>query len=208
VNSIMMPSRSGGHRHVHAREAEFSCNALTGFNFGDGHMHDEHLIRSIQKLVGFKPGEFMVVWIESEPWGPKRGRQEYWIMDAAVGVIERGSFSVKEAVTTQPWLPDGPISTQVDWQLEGYERVRYPPQPRRRRSPEKARTRRARRSCRRWREREHGGDGRQRARRARRRSHPARDGVAHARPPPWDRPSTAARCATARTWRSSTARAG
>jgi hypothetical protein len=48
-------------------------------------------------------------------------------MDAAVGVVERGSWAVKDAVTEIPWLPDGPIATHVDWRLEGYERVSYSP---------------------------------------------------------------------------------
>lgn len=127
LNSLMMKTIGADLDHYTPREAEFSCNALTGFNFGDGHFHDEHLIRSIQKQCHFEPGEFMVCWIESEPWGPKRGTQDYWIMDAAVGVIERGSFKVEDCVKVQPWLPDGPIPTDVTWTLDGYERVSYPP---------------------------------------------------------------------------------
>jgi hypothetical protein len=105
------------------REAEFSCNAIVGFNFGDGHLHNQHLIRAIQKRCQFAPGEFIVAWVESEPvFG---GRQQDWVMDAAVGVVERGSWSVKDAVKEIPWLPDGPIPVQVDWRLEGYERLSY-----------------------------------------------------------------------------------
>ena len=66
---------------------------------------------------------------QAEPWGPKRGRQEYFIMDAAVGVIERGSFKVEDCVKVQPWLPDGPIPTDVTWKLDSYQRVSYPPAP-------------------------------------------------------------------------------
>jgi hypothetical protein len=105
------------------REAEFSCNAVTGFNFGDGHFHDERLIAAIQKRCGFAPGEFIVVWVESVAIG--RGRQHYKVIDAAVGVVERGSWKVAEAVAEQPWLPNGPIATQVDWRMPGYERVRH-----------------------------------------------------------------------------------
>jgi hypothetical protein len=46
-------------------------------------------------------------------------------MDAAVGVVERGSWTVKDAVKEIPWLPNGPIPVHVDWRLEGYERVSY-----------------------------------------------------------------------------------
>ena len=30
------------------REAEFVCNSLIGFNFGDGHLHNEDLIEAVQ----------------------------------------------------------------------------------------------------------------------------------------------------------------
>jgi hypothetical protein len=105
------------------REAEFSCNAIVGFNFGDGHLHDQHLIRAIQKRCQFAPGEFIVVWVESEPvWG---GRQKYWVMDSAVGVIETGSWSVNDAVSEKNWLPNGPIPVKVQTRMAGYERVSY-----------------------------------------------------------------------------------
>ena len=45
--------------------------------------------------------------------------------DAGVGVVERGSWSVKEAVEQKPWLPDGPIPLQVDWRKPGYQRVSH-----------------------------------------------------------------------------------
>ena len=31
------------------REGEFVCNSLIGFNFGDGHLHDEDMIAAVQK---------------------------------------------------------------------------------------------------------------------------------------------------------------
>jgi hypothetical protein len=46
------------------------------------------------------------------------------VIDAAVGIVERGTWVVAEAVAQQPWLPGGPISTSVEWRLDGYERVR------------------------------------------------------------------------------------
>jgi hypothetical protein len=123
LNSVMMNQLGDDIDTYTLREAEFMCNAIVGFNFGDGHMHDERLIRAIQRKVQFEPGEFVVVWVESEP--AYRGRQQYWVMDAAVGIVERGSWSVKEACEALNWLPDGPISTQVDYRMPGYERISY-----------------------------------------------------------------------------------
>ncbi|MGV9564129.1 DUF3556 domain-containing protein [Streptomyces sp. NPDC003480] len=93
------------------REAEFGCNSLIGFNFGDGHLHDEDLIRAVQRRVGFAPGEWIIVWVESQAIHSKV--QHYKVIDAALGVIERGHWKVADAVNEQPWLPNGPIPLTV-----------------------------------------------------------------------------------------------
>jgi uncharacterized membrane protein YkgB len=95
------------------REAEFVCNSLIGFNFGDGHLHNEDLIAAVQTQACFQPGELVVVWVESQP--VHRGDQAYKVIDAALGVIERGTWQVADAVAEQPWLPNGPIPMQVIW---------------------------------------------------------------------------------------------
>jgi len=123
MNSVMMNQLGDDIDHYELREAEFMCNMLVGFNFGDGHLHNQHLINAIQKRVQFAPGEFIVVWVESEP--VFNGHQQYWVMDAALGVVERGSWRVKDAVDAINWLPDGPIPVKVDYRLPGYQRVRY-----------------------------------------------------------------------------------
>ncbi|WAM14903.1 DUF3556 domain-containing protein [Rhodococcus sp. JS3073] len=98
------------------REAEFSCNSLVAFNFGDGHLHNEFLIAALQRRCNFAPGEFVVAWIESQPI--HKGIQEYKVIDAALGVIERGTYKVSDAIAEQPWLPNGPIPFDVQWTLD------------------------------------------------------------------------------------------
>ncbi|MTE13492.1 DUF3556 domain-containing protein [Nocardia aurantiaca] len=95
------------------REAEFTCNSLIGFNFGDGHLHNEDLIAAVQSEARFEPGELVIVWVESQAWGSKV--QHYKVIDAALGVVERGAWKVADAVAEQPWLPNGPIPVQVTW---------------------------------------------------------------------------------------------
>ncbi|GED99177.1 DUF3556 domain-containing protein [Gordonia crocea] len=95
------------------REAEFACNSLVAFNFGDGHFHNEDLIRALQSRCQFKPGEFLVAWVESQPI--HRDYQEYKLIDAALGVIERGTWKVADSANSQPWLPDGPVPRTVTW---------------------------------------------------------------------------------------------
>jgi hypothetical protein len=99
------------------REGEFVCNSLIGFNFGDGHLHDADMIAAVQREAAFEPGELVVVWVESQAWGSNV--QHYQVIDGALGVIERGTWKVTDAVAEQPWLPNGPIPTDVTWSLSG-----------------------------------------------------------------------------------------
>ena len=101
------------------REAEFGCNSILGFNFGDGHMHNLDFVNAVQKRVGFAPGEWIVVWVESQAIHSKV--QHYQVIDAALGVIERGHWTVADAVNEQPWLPNGPIPLTVTWTAQQAE---------------------------------------------------------------------------------------
>ncbi len=126
LNSVMINQLEEDIDTYALREGEFTCNAIVGFNFGDGHLHDRRMIEAVQKRCRFAPGELIVVWAESEALGS--GRQNYLVIDAAVGVVERGSWAVKEAVSEQPWLPNGPIPTVVTYRMPGYKRVSHAPQ--------------------------------------------------------------------------------
>jgi hypothetical protein len=124
LNSILINQLGGDIDRYTLREAEFSTNCIVGFNFGDGHLHDHRFIESIQRRCGFAPGEFMVAWVESQP--VHKNYQRYQVIDAAIGVVERGTYLVADAVTEQPWLPNGPIPLTVEWRLEGYQRISHP----------------------------------------------------------------------------------
>ncbi|MEU6777055.1 DUF3556 domain-containing protein [Streptomyces sp. NPDC046759] len=95
------------------REGEVGANLVVGWNFGDGHLHDDQLIEAIQRRLHFAPGEFVVFWVESQPI--HRPLQEYFVMDAALGIVERGRWDVRDLVDQQPWLPSGPIPLEVTW---------------------------------------------------------------------------------------------
>ena len=49
------------------REAEFVCNSMIGFNFGDGHLHDEDLIAAVQQRGRLRAGR-----IASSPGSSRR----------------------------------------------------------------------------------------------------------------------------------------
>jgi hypothetical protein len=109
------------------REAEFVCTTLVGWQFGDGHLHNEQTIEAVQKRCNFAPGEVVIVWIESQPI--HRKTLEYKVIDPAVGVVERGWYDVDDAVSEQPWLPNGPIRHTITWQKAGYEPAGDYPHP-------------------------------------------------------------------------------
>ncbi|MGN6722674.1 MAG: DUF3556 domain-containing protein [Marmoricola sp.] len=82
-------------------DGERICSTALGWNFGDGHMHNEQLIEALQKRCQFEPGEVRVVLIDAQPL--HRQRQEYRLVDAATGEFERGYVEVADMVVRQPW---------------------------------------------------------------------------------------------------------
>ena len=49
------------------REGELVAGVVLGYNFGDGHFHNEHLLEAVQERCRFEPGELRVVMLESQP---------------------------------------------------------------------------------------------------------------------------------------------
>lgn len=91
-------------------DGERICSTAIGWNFGDGHMHNEQLIAAMQKRCHFEPGEVRVVLLDAQPI--HRQTQAYRLVDAATGEFERGHVQVADMVTRQPWADDLPV--QVD----------------------------------------------------------------------------------------------
>jgi len=93
-------------------EGEVLCSMVLGWNFGDGHMHNECFIEALQQRCGFEPGEVRVVILDAQPI--HRQRQEYRLVDAATGEFERGYCDVADMVVNQPWADDIPVYVQTD----------------------------------------------------------------------------------------------
>ncbi|AIJ26180.1 MULTISPECIES: DUF3556 domain-containing protein [Amycolatopsis] len=93
------------------REGEFAAGMVLGWNFGEGHLHNQQLIDAVQQRCNFAPGELRVIMLESQPI--QRQRQHYRIVDAATGQLEEGYVAVKDMVTRQPWLDDQDPSIPV-----------------------------------------------------------------------------------------------
>ncbi|GLP74098.1 membrane protein [Mycobacterium antarcticum] len=96
-------------------EGERLCSTAIGWNFGDGHMHNEQLITAMQERCHFDPGEVRVVLLDAQPI--HKQQQEYRLVDAATGEFERGYVRVADMVTRQPWADDVPV--HVTWSVNG-----------------------------------------------------------------------------------------
>ncbi len=95
-------------------DGERICSTAIGWNFGDGHMHNEQLIAALQERCHFEPGEIRVLLLDAQPI--HKQRQEYRLVDAATGEFERGYVEVADMVTRQPW--DDTVPVHMTWSKE------------------------------------------------------------------------------------------
>jgi hypothetical protein len=87
-------------------EGEVMAGLALGWNFGEGHLHSEQLLSSVQAQCGFDGGELRCIFLESQPLG--RSTLAYRIVDAKTGPIEAGEVSIAELCSSQPWMASRP----------------------------------------------------------------------------------------------------
>ena len=96
------------------REGETVAGPLIGWNFGEGHLHNEQLVKAVQRRCGLEEGDLRVIILEGQPIQTKK--QRYRIVDAKTGLIEEGFVAVEDMLARQPWpepddeLPVHPIT--------------------------------------------------------------------------------------------------
>ena len=86
------------------RDGELVSNVVNGWNFGDGHFHNEQLLAAVQERCGYEEGQVRVIVLESQP--AHRQTQAYRIYDAASGLLEEGEVAIGDMVTRVPWLDE------------------------------------------------------------------------------------------------------
>lgn len=82
-------------------DGELVAGLALGWNFGDGHLHNEQLLASIQAQCGFEEGELRCIFVEPQPLG--RGTLAWRIVDAKRGLLAAGELSIAELRSRQPW---------------------------------------------------------------------------------------------------------
>lgn len=114
----LYPHAADDHESRFIMDGEMVCGSAIGWNFGDGHLHQEALLAAVQERCHFAPGQLRVIAMESQPfWNPI---QRYRIIDAADGVIETGEVDVAEMISRQPW--DGSLPFRVTSRAEAPSR--------------------------------------------------------------------------------------
>ncbi|WP_255659560.1 DUF3556 domain-containing protein [Pseudonocardia sp. ICBG1293] len=86
-------------------DGEIVAGFAIGWNFGEGHLHGDQLLAAIQEQCRFGPGEVRIITLEGQPI--QRQDQHYEIHDAALGLLESGTVTVREMRERQPWNEDG-----------------------------------------------------------------------------------------------------
>lgn len=98
---LLLPKAVERYEDYEHVDGEIAAGLVLGWNFGDGHLHDEALLRAVQAQCGFVPGELRCVMVEGQPLF---GRTQRWrIADAATGEIESGTLDVAALSAMQPW---------------------------------------------------------------------------------------------------------
>jgi len=82
-------------------DGEAVAGMVLGWNFGDGHLHREELLRAVQAQCGFEEGELRCVMVEAQPLG--RPTLHYRILDAKKGLLVEGHADVRQLRARQPW---------------------------------------------------------------------------------------------------------
>jgi hypothetical protein len=100
---MLLPRALGGRPfqdYVYA-DGETVAGSIVGWNFGEGHLADERLLRAVQEQCGFEEGELRVICVEAQPI---LGSTLHWrVNDAKTGLLAEGHATLDELAKRKPW---------------------------------------------------------------------------------------------------------
>jgi hypothetical protein len=85
-------------------DGELVAGMVLGWNFGDGHLHNEQLLAAVQRACGFSPGDVRCLMLESQPMGSPT--LAWRVVDAATGPVVSGTVRATDLLDAQPWEQD------------------------------------------------------------------------------------------------------
>jgi len=91
------------------RDGELVAGVVLGWNFGDGHLHSEQLLRAVQKRCSFDSSELRCIFVESQPLGIPYMNWRIW--DAKDGQLDEGQIAIDNLMDLQPWPESDVLST-------------------------------------------------------------------------------------------------
>lgn len=100
---LLLPRAIDGRpfEEYHYYDGEVVAASALGWNFGDGHLCDERLLRAIQAHCDFADGELRAIMVESQPL---LGSTLHWrIVDACRGQLAEGHVSLAALARRAPW---------------------------------------------------------------------------------------------------------
>ncbi len=98
---ILIPKAVDHYENYEHVDGEIVAGLVLGYNFGDGHLHRDQLLRAVQAQCQFEPGELRCVFVEAQPLG--RRTLEWSIFDAHTGLVQKGEVTAQELLERQPW---------------------------------------------------------------------------------------------------------
>ncbi|MCH2201945.1 MAG: DUF3556 domain-containing protein [Fuerstiella sp.] len=105
VGRLLPQTLKGELRDYEWLDGECVAGLVLGWNFGDGHLHNERLLKIVQDACLFEPGQLRCLFVESQPLFSNQ--QQYRIWDACDGEITSGMVPVSELADAQPWDTSG-----------------------------------------------------------------------------------------------------
>jgi hypothetical protein len=101
VGGLMSDVLSEPLRNYEWVDGEVVAGMVLGWNFGDGHLHDEQLLGAIQEACGYESGELRCLFVESQPLCGDS--LSYRIVDAVDGRLSAGSVPMSALHNRQTW---------------------------------------------------------------------------------------------------------
>lgn len=101
ILQLLLPKTVDNIEDYQWRDGELIAGISLGWNFGEGHLHTEQLLRSLQERCSFQPGELRCIFVESQPMA--RPHLDWRIVDAHDGLISAGRTPIKELRELQPY---------------------------------------------------------------------------------------------------------